>query len=200
MLLFSELSNRPVKAYLDGASHLGLDDPLTAQGIFVVAGPPRDRMTPGGWNDLRRVLRETFNVHASRMFIRTLRFNKKSTVVAVKCFWMYLEIKSPWFKGAASSLLIRRTKRSHYDRFHSNKCLEKSHRCLQAAGIKSQGSKTHLFINSETLSACQSIHIFSFAKRTHTNFLLTFDVLVEPVFGRFVLPAQIALPPIKKDK
>lgn len=43
-----ELSHEPVKADLDGASWLGLNDPLTTQGVFVVARPPR------GKDDTRR--------------------------------------------------------------------------------------------------------------------------------------------------
>lgn len=42
------LSYKPVKADLDGASWLSLDDPLTTQGVFVVAWPPR------GEDDTRR--------------------------------------------------------------------------------------------------------------------------------------------------
>lgn len=42
------LSYKPVKTDLDGASWFRLDDPLAAQGVFVVARPPR------GQNDTRR--------------------------------------------------------------------------------------------------------------------------------------------------
>lgn len=44
----SAVSHKPVKANLDGASCLGLNDPLTAQRVFVVAWPPR------GEDDTRR--------------------------------------------------------------------------------------------------------------------------------------------------
>lgn len=42
------LSCKPVKTDLDGASWFSLDDPLAAQGVFIVAWPPR------GQNDTRR--------------------------------------------------------------------------------------------------------------------------------------------------
>lgn len=45
--VLSGLSYKPVKTDLDGAPWLGLNDPLTAQGVLVVARPPR------GQNDTR---------------------------------------------------------------------------------------------------------------------------------------------------
>lgn len=43
-----ELTHKPVKADLDGVSWLSLNDPLTTEGVFVVAWPPR------GKDDTRR--------------------------------------------------------------------------------------------------------------------------------------------------
>lgn len=82
------------------------------------ATPGTEWLPPEQWNGLRRALWETFYVHASRMFIRTLLFSKKTLLINCFCSTVSLnvfgDLKSSWFKGAASNFLIRHTKRSCY--------------------------------------------------------------------------------------
>lgn len=134
------------------------------------ATPGTEWLPPERWNGLCRVLRETLYVHASRMFIRTLRFNKETSSYQLlfqysvsECLW---RLKSSWFKGAASNFLIRRTKHFCYlTDFTKISVLRNQTGVWKQQEKRARGAEPHFFlIHSETLSACQSIHIFGFAK------------------------------------